>query len=266
MIITLLSDLGYKDSMLGVVKGIFLKAIPELTIMDISHDVVPFHSLECSYLLKNSYNFFPTKTIHICLFDIPLKKYDYWLFCAIDDYIILCPENGILPLSFENQLDKVYRLPLKASSFLDCVQQLSFYLSEWYSEGIKWEDYAITKPKKIFPSLDPYITEDGIEAQVLHINRYGNVVLNIHKNKFYEIVGNRKFSIHFSRHDSLDKIVQFYEDVEGGDPLFRFNDFGFLEFAVNRGSAASLYGLNNLPARQLVYSKIKITIQDDTIS
>lgn len=263
MVITLLTDLGYKDSSVGIVKGILSQTIPHANIIDITHDVMPFHILECSYLLKKSYRHFPDYTFHLCLFDIPLKNAAYWLLLNIDRQLILCPDNGVLPLSFPEHVYDVYKIPLRANSFMDCIHQISFVLAEWQNGGFTMSSMEKVVPKVTIPNLKPVLTSDGVDAQILHIDSYGNVVYNLQKHEFNTIFGDRKFNIHYSRHEVANKIVSFYEDASEGDTLFRFNDSGFLEFAVNRGSAAELYGLKKANAVQLVYSKISIRFRND---
>lgn len=262
MNISLLSDLGYKDSLVGVVRGILLKAVPQATIIDITHDIVPFHSLECSYLMKKSIPYFPKNTIHICLFGVPLKEVDHWLLLVVNDQYILCADNGVLPLSFPEYMDQVYEIPLEPESFIDCVQQISFQLADWKNEGINWPSLRKIQPDIMQNPLEPTINDKGIQAQVLHIDHFGNVVYNLQKKEFYEYFQNRKFIIQYGAHEKVNSIVTFYEDVNEGVPLFRFNDFGYLEFAVNKGSAAELYGYINTPKLKLVYSTIKIIFDD----
>lgn len=263
MVITLISDLGYKDSSLGMVKGVLTHALPQANIIDITHDIIPFHILECSYVLKKTFRFFPDQTIHVCLFDIPLKEVTHWLLLEVEGQLILCSDNGVLPLTFPEYLDAIRSIPLHAESFTDCVQQISYMIAEWMNEGLDMSEYEKIQPRITMPTLSPLISEDGIEAQVLHIDNYGNVVYNLQKNDFYKVFNHRKFEILYSRHEKATKIVTFYEDVPEGETLFRFNDSGFLEFAVNKGSANKLYGISNTPARQLVYSKISIRFIND---
>ncbi|MDB4303479.1 SAM-dependent chlorinase/fluorinase, partial [Desulfosarcina sp.] len=64
-IITLTSDWGQKDAYAGAVKGAILSKMPEVTIVDISHQVPPYEIEQAAYILKNAYPNFPKGTIHI---------------------------------------------------------------------------------------------------------------------------------------------------------------------------------------------------------
>ena len=54
-IITLTSDYGTKDFFVSAVKGAILNELSETNIIDISHEITPFHISECAYIVKNAY-------------------------------------------------------------------------------------------------------------------------------------------------------------------------------------------------------------------
>ena len=54
-IITLTSDYGTKDFFISAIKGSILSELPDTNIIDISHEIIPFHLNECAYIVKNAY-------------------------------------------------------------------------------------------------------------------------------------------------------------------------------------------------------------------
>ena len=89
------------------------------------------------------------------------------------------------------------------------------------------------------------------------------------KIEFEETRKGRKFSIDFKRDEIIDKISESYADVPEGDKLAFFNSAGYLEIAVNKGNAASLFGLQGFSEKQhslqqqymssrLVYQSVKV--------
>ena len=58
-IVTLTSDYGNKDFFIAAIKGSILSECEDVNIVDISHEITPFHLLECAYIVKNAYNHFP---------------------------------------------------------------------------------------------------------------------------------------------------------------------------------------------------------------
>ncbi len=64
-IITLITDMGTQDHYVAAIKGAILKRIPNVHIVDISHEVQSFSTNQAAYFLKSSFEDFPEGTIHI---------------------------------------------------------------------------------------------------------------------------------------------------------------------------------------------------------
>ena len=64
-IITLTTDFGHKDYFVGALKGKILSEHKEAVIVDISHEIDLFNTLEASYCIEAAYHNFPKGTIHI---------------------------------------------------------------------------------------------------------------------------------------------------------------------------------------------------------
>ena len=82
-----------------------------------------------------------------------------------------------------------------------------------------------------------------INCEVIHIDHYENVVLNITRDQFNNYVQGRNFTLHFAQIEDISEISDNYADVRPGIKLCRFNSAGYMEICVNRGNAASLFGL-----------------------
>ena len=63
-IITLTTDLGLIDHYVSTVKAI-MRQLPDVKIVDITHQVPPFDLRHAAFVLRNSYNEFPKGSIHI---------------------------------------------------------------------------------------------------------------------------------------------------------------------------------------------------------
>ena len=59
MLITLTSDMGLKDYYVAAVKGAIYNQLPDVKIVDISHDIPPFDIVHASFVLKNTFKEFP---------------------------------------------------------------------------------------------------------------------------------------------------------------------------------------------------------------
>jgi S-adenosylmethionine hydrolase len=257
MIITLLSDFGYQDNFIAVAKGILLQQLPAARLIDLNHEVEPFHLLQCSYLLKSAYADFPGFTVHLSLFDILHTHPARLLITRMGDHFIICADNGLLPLSFGEKLGPVYSLPETAASYVEWLYLAAGFIKKLEVSAFSLEGLSEVTPKENPSGLKALIKGDALECQVIHIDRYENVVINITREQFDEQRKGRDFQISFAR-DSINKISERYSDVPEGEKLCLFNSAGYMEIAINHGQAASLLGLRLYRERQLVYQNIKI--------
>jgi len=56
-IITLTTDYGLKDHFVGALKGKILTEYPEARIIDISHNIDAFNTVEASYIISRLFEF-----------------------------------------------------------------------------------------------------------------------------------------------------------------------------------------------------------------
>jgi S-adenosylmethionine hydrolase len=257
MIITLLSDFGYQDNFIAVAKGVLLQKLPVARLIDLNHEVEPFHLLQCSYLLKSAYSNFPQRTIHLSLFDIMHRNPAALLITRVDEQYIITADNGLLPLTFDGKLGKVYMLEQTVNTYLDWLYLAADFIATLEQTDFNLDHLPTLEPKVHPSQLQALVKDNSIECQVIHIDRYENVVINITKDKFESLRKGRKFRIQIVR-DTVTQISKDYSDVPVSDKLCLFNSAGYMEIAINQGKASSLLGLRLHNERQLIYQNIKI--------
>lgn len=254
--ITLLSDLGLQDASVAVARGIFMQHAPGRQLVDISHDVMPFHTGEAAYLLDAAYKNFAPGTCHIILFDLFSSREPKLILCEHDGHYFVAPDNGVLPLALGTDQLTAWHCHTfsKEQTFIDWLQQAGRVLPA-LSTGS-----TLLTPLTLKPAPKEYLPEITLHTahcDVAHIDRFENVVLNIRKRQFDEFCQNRLFSVQFREVEQINEISAGYTDVKEGNKLLRFNSNGYLEISINRGKAASLFGLR-LGGR---FNDIKIVIE-----
>ena len=65
MFITLTTDMGLKDYYVATLKGAIYSELPDVKIIDISHNIPPFDITHAAFVIKNSFKHFPKNTIHV---------------------------------------------------------------------------------------------------------------------------------------------------------------------------------------------------------
>lgn len=261
--ITLLSDFGLLDATLANVKGTLMQFLPNTTIVDISHQVEPFHRHQAAYLLASCYKSFSPSTCHIVLFDLFYQSNADVLLGEVDGQYIITPDNGLLSLAFGPKLHKVWHCGKVNSAkglkgWLHHVGALLQQLLENTPETLALEETTL---KQAPSNWSPLIKEESIECHIIHIDRFENVIINITKAEFEAARKKRKFTISFMNNMEINSISVHYSDVKEGDKLCRFNATGFLEIAINRGKAASLLGFQLRQEKHLIYNTINIKFE-----
>ena len=112
--------------------------------------------------------------------------------------------------------------------------------------------------------LRPMLGNNWIEGQIIFIDNFENVIININKEEFEEQRRGRSFKIVFKRDEIIDKISESYADVNESEKLALFNSAGYLEIAINKGNAAGLFGLQRFsekPAIQNQYLQNRLLYQ-----
>lgn len=258
--ITLLSDFGLQDATAASAKGILLQHLPATNIVDISHHVTPFNIQQGAYLLKAGYKSLPKGTIHIVLVDIFYNKLPQMAICQYDGHYFIAPDNGILTIAFGEEqftISKKYdaiAMP-NLRSWVHITGEITAKMQENKDYMLGLPNHTLTSAKQKYL---PIISPTSIEGQVIHIDRYENVVLNITRQQFELAANSRRFKVSFMRGEEITTISNTYNDVKEGEKLCRFNSSGNLEIAINRGTAASLLGFKLNKEYNVMYNTIKI--------
>jgi hypothetical protein len=107
--------------------------------------------------------------------------------------------------------------------------------------------------------LRPLLETNSIEGQIIFIDNFENVIINITHEQFEEQRKGRSFRIVFKRDEVIDRISESYADVPEGEKLALFNSAGYLEIAINKGNAAGLFGLKGFSEKSTQVSGIMQT-------
>lgn len=258
MIITLLSDFGYRDNFVAVAKGILLQHVPEATLIDLNHEVQPYNKIHCSYQLKSALAGFAANTIHLSLFEAMPASDSRVLVAKTEGQFVVSADNGLLPLAFADEIKEVYSSESCAQSYLEWITLAAGLIAAIVKQQFRLEGMRLIQPAKETYQLKPIIKENAIECQVIHIDRFDNVVLNLSQKEFELQRSGRNFRISLPGRVAVTEVSRNYSDVPEHRVLCLFNSAGFLEIAINNGQASSLLGLSFSKPRQMVYQLIKI--------
>jgi S-adenosylmethionine hydrolase len=237
-LITLSSDIGHQDYLVAAVKAQLFQTDPAFTIVDVSHNISPFNYPQAAYICRSAFRNFPEYTYHIILVNLFEKRPEHLLLAFHHNQYMLCADN----------MGNVVSQLAKGESIRD----------------IGVPDFAYLEKNHLRPLLDNH----WIEGQIIFIDNFENVIVNITREQFEEQRKGRSFRIVFKRDEMIDRISESYADVAPGEKLALFNSAGYLEIAINKGNAAGLFGLKGFSEKagkaegmfqqQLFYQTVRV--------
>lgn len=252
--IVLLTDFGLRDSYVGQMKGVILGIAPDARIVDLTHEVAPQDVAGASRVLREGWPFFPEHTVFVAVVDPGVGTDRACLCVGAAMRWFLAPDNGLL--GFLQEEDRVecafrienrrYMLPEVSSTFhgRDVFAPVAAHLA------------AGADPSDLGPAVERIVEigEPGptrapngsLLGEVVHVDRFGNLITNIHAGDLRSIAFDQHGSAPFEAcglfvsagDHSIGAVERTYASVPAGAPVALVGSGGRLEIAVNGGSAA----------------------------
>ena len=246
-IITLTTDLGYKDFYQAALKGSILSQLPNANIVDISHDISAFNIPQAAFVLRNAFHYFPKGTVHLIGIDSVFNEKTRYLALKYREHFFVGSDNGIFSLIFEEEPSEIVEL-----NIMQDLKYLHFPLSDIFpkaashlAKGGKLKEIGISvSGVEDRMTLQPVIERDVIRGSVIYIDSFQNIITNITKEIFTRVQVNRDFTLFFKRNESISQLSWHYNEVPEGEKLCLFGISNHLEIAINKGNASGLLGLH----------------------
>jgi hypothetical protein len=238
-IITLTTDLGNQDFYAGLLKGKLLSLNKSLNIIDITHQINPFDIPSAAFQVRSILHAFPEQTIHIALVNA-FEQNAVMAAVEVQNQWIIVPDNRMASMIMQTHVQEGYSLkseilkdePDLFSQIARIVQHL---LDNQVNELVK----IPLKPAQWFY---PSVYGNTLRGMIIHIDRFGNCISNIHQTDFMNEQKNRRFELSL-RNLKIRKIHHRYFEVEKGDAIAYFGLSGFLEIAIREANAGALLGI-----------------------
>jgi len=228
MIITLTTDFGLADPFVGIMKGVILGIAPNAQLVDITHDIRAYDTLEPAFIIDSAYRYFPDGTVHVVVVDPGVGSARRPIAARAKGHIFVAPDNGVL--SCVLQSDPTASTPSvhwinNRSLFLNSISQ-TFHGRDIFAPVAAHLDFV----KKALPTPRPQ--GDRLVGTVLRVDKFGNIVTNLRRNHL-----SRGFSIRL-RGLSITRLCSSFSEAEPGEFFAIEGSTGYIELALNQGSAA----------------------------
>lgn len=251
--ISFLSDFGHQDEFVGVVHSVIRSIAPDVGVVDLTHGIAP-HDVRAGALALARSAQYVCPGVVLAVVDPGVGTERKAVAVEVGDGIsvLVGPDNGLLASAVAmvggasravELTNEDYQLPRLGSTFdgRDVFAPVAAHLSM----GVDLAELGpAIDPSALTPGLLPIIdTEDGgLIVEVLWIDRYGNVQLNIGPEDLKDW-GN-PFSISAKGRSETVAMRPAYRSLGTGEVGAIVDSSGLVSLALNGTSAAEHLGLS----------------------
>nr|WP_139253620.1 SAM-dependent chlorinase/fluorinase [Hydrococcus rivularis] len=242
-IIALLSDFGLQDVYVGVMKGAIAQINPQLKVIDLTHQIPPQNIAAGRFCLMNAFSYFPPETVFVAVVDPGVGSQRRGVAVQFAGGYLVGPDNGLFSgvLSLSPAIAAVeltnsdyWLSPYPSSTFhgRDIFAPVGAHLAS----GVPLEKLGspIDPTSLVELPLGFYkMTENSIIGAIQYIDIFGNLITNIPATA----VEDKRWSIAIA--NSIVPCGRTYSDVKVGEIITLVGSHGWVEIAVNGGSAKS---------------------------
>lgn len=249
--IGLLTDFGLADPYVGQMKAVLARKAPGCPVVDISHEVTPFNVAQAGFFLASSYVHFPNDAVILAVIDPGVGTGRRIVGLQVGERLLVAPDNGLLSLALKTAWSGDVRA-YDLSAAMDAPKKVchTFHGRDVFAPLAAWLALG-GSPAGLGGEIDPEelvcrawsepkVSARSAVAHVLHIDRFGNCVLNLEPGS---LGSPDNLKLTSPSGGPLDYVTT-YADMPEGSPGLLEGSQGFLEIAVNQRSAAKRFGLS----------------------
>jgi S-adenosylmethionine hydrolase len=255
--IVFMTDFGVVDDSVALCRGVMYSIMPDVRIVDLTHEVTPFSILDGARFLYGASPYYPAGTVFVVVIDPTVGSARKAIVARSKrgQYFVL-PDNGLLTLveqrdgieSVREITNPEWMIGTKLSSTFhgrDIFSPVGAHLArgdDWTKVGPEMTVKDLVRLELKAATLD----DRGLSATVIATDGpFGNLVTNVAAEDFLKLgyqrgqevpmmVGGKEMKI---------KFVKTFSDVPLGQPLLYIDSRGHMALAVNQNSFAATYGV-----------------------
>lgn len=236
-IVTLLTDFGTSDGYVAQIKGAILSHAPDVTLIDVSHDIEAQDVVHARFALERYWRRFPPGTVHLAVVDPGVGTSRAALAVHADHRFLVGPDNGVLSAALMVPGAQAVSLAVPAGA------SATFHGRDVFAPaaaaiclgtpigqlGTAWASPMCLRWPEPRPDDHGHLV-----GEVLVVDRFGNALTNLPGP-----AGPARVLF-----DACDlPVCRTYADVAPGQPLALTGSSGCVEIAVREGSAARHFAL-----------------------
>ena len=255
--IVFMTDFGVVDDSVALCRGVMYSIMPEVRIVDLTHQVTPFSILDGARFLYGATPYFPAGTVFVVVIDptVGSTRKAIVAHSKRGQYFVL-PDNGLLTLVEQRDGIDAVREITDPDWMIGSKLSSTFHGRDIFSPAgahvARGDDWTKVGPEMAVKDLvrlelkAATLDERGLKATVIATDGpFGNLVTNIDAEDFLKLGYERgqEVPVTLDGHEMKIKFVKTFSDVPLGRPLLYVDSRGHMALAVNQGSFAAVYGV-----------------------
>lgn len=248
-IVALITDFGTRDHYSGVMKGVVLGICPDVTLVDITHDLPPHDIAFAAQELAATYKHFPAGTIFLVVVDPGVGTSRRGIAADAGDRKFIAPDNGVLTAVFQETPPKRV-VELTERRFARPTVSRTFEgrdrfapAAAWIAKGTQLAAFGRAVTDYVMIDLPRPAQDNGVlRGLVVRVDRFGNIVTNLDRRSCERLADGTSTLQLTVRGQSIARIVSTYSDIALGEVGALFGSTDHLECAAHAASAADLLG------------------------
>jgi S-adenosylmethionine hydrolase len=255
--IVFMTDFGLVDDSVALCRGVMYSIMPEVRIVDLTHQVTPFSILDGARFLYGATPYYPAGTVFVVVIDpgVGSARKAIVAHSKRGQYFVL-PDNGLLTLVDQRDGIDAVREITNPDWMIGSKLSSTFHGRDIFSpasahvaRGDDWTKVGPEMPVKDLVRLElkaATLDARGVSATVIATDGpFGNLVTNIDAEDFIKLGYQRgqEVPVTVGGHEMKIKFVKTFSDVPLGQPLLYVDSRGHMALAVNQGSFAVVYGI-----------------------
>ncbi|MGB8524919.1 MAG: SAM-dependent chlorinase/fluorinase [Candidatus Acidiferrales bacterium] len=254
--VVFMTDFGTANDSVAICKAVILGIVPDVRIMDITHQVTPYSIEEASRFLAGVTPYYPSGTIFLVVVDpgVGTSRKAIIAKSKKGQYFVV-PDNGLItPVADRDGIEGVHEIANTAWMIGDKVSS-TFHGRDIFSPsaahlaaGEAWtqagpELFGLVRLHPLVATMDT----QGISGEVIGLDDpYGSLITNVQGDDFktlgYTLGENVKIQIEAK--SFTFPYVKTFMDVPVGQPLLYIDSRGRVGFALNQRDFSKTYNIS----------------------
>ncbi len=250
-VLALITDFGTTGPYVAAMKGVILDICPEVTLVDITHEIAPQAVLDAALTLEASHCWFPAGTVFVAVVDPGVGTPRRAVAVRASGRYFVGPDNGLLTGVLRHDADAravllsnpaYWRVPVSAT--FEGRDRFG-PVGAWLCRGVALDSLgppAADLHRLAWPTS--LRRGDVLEGRVLHADRFGNLLTSIDQLALATLCGERTgdVNVHVDGVEERLPLVRTYGELEPAQLGALVGSSGWLELCVRDGSAATRLG------------------------